>query len=186
MKKKNSFSSQYQLSGRRLMEDKPVNKTFFDENLHSYCINFLDHENFHNVFNSEELVSDSLTVFENNFKPHDNLRKGRFKCLFTIVNWQPASGPDFVEITNSRVWQTNVYYGVYFYDFIKSKLDRDILKCVIMNGISGSSWRFRRFNRVCITVNSDEIRSVGKYIWIKWSLQRNIAELMDLMMTLKI
>ena len=31
-----------------------------------------------------------------------------------------------------------------------------------MNGMSGSNWRFKRFDRICITVNSDDLRSVGK------------------------
>ena len=31
-----------------------------------------------------------------------------------------------------------------------------------MNGMSGSSWRFKRFDRICITVNSDDLRSIGK------------------------
>ena len=110
----------------------------------------MDHENFYNFFNSEELVTDFLIVFENNFTPHTGLRHPR----------QPD--PGFVEITDSTVWKTNVYYRVYFNDFIKSILACDILKHVIMNGMSGSSWRFRRYNIVCITVNSNEIRSVGK------------------------
>ena len=107
-------------------------------------------------------MSDFLTVFKNNFIPHADFRQARFKCLLTIVNWQPAPGPGFVEITDSRVWQTNVYYGVYLNDFIKSNLAHDILKHVIMNGMSGSSWIFRRFDRFCIAVNNDEIRSAGK------------------------
>ena len=66
------------------------------------------------------------------------------------------------EITDSRIWQLNVYDGVYFDDFIKSNLAKDILKRVIMNGMSGSSWRFKKFDGICITVNSDDLRSIGK------------------------
>ena len=32
-----------------------------------------------------------------------------------------------------------------------------------MNDMSGSSWRFNRFDRICITVNSDDLRSIGKW-----------------------
>ena len=56
----------------------------------------------------------------------------------------------------------NVYEDVYFNNFIKSNLANDILERVIMNGISGSSWRFKRFDRLCITVNSKKLRSIGK------------------------
>ena len=71
-----------------------------------------------------------------------------FKCTLTIVNSQPAPRAGFAEITNSRVWQTNVYDGVYFNNFIKSNLAQDILKRVIMNDITGGSWRFKRFDRI--------------------------------------
>ena len=37
----------------------------------------------------------------------------------------------------------------------------DILKRVIMNGMTGSSWRSKRFDRLCITVNSDHYRGIG-------------------------
>ena len=66
-------------------------------------------------------------------------------------------------MTDSRIWQTNVYDGVYFNDFIKSNLANDILKRVIMNSMSGSNERFKRFDRICIAaVNSDDLRSTGK------------------------
>ena len=55
----------------------------------------------------------------------------------------------------------NVYEGVYFNDFIKSNLAQDILKRVIMNGMTGSSSRFKMFDRICLAINSDEIGSVG-------------------------
>ena len=32
-----------------------------------------------------------------------------------------------------------------------------------MNGMSGSSWRFKRFDRICITMNSYDLRSTGKW-----------------------
>ena len=56
----------------------------------------------------------------------------------------------------------NVYEDVYFNNFTKSNLANDILERVIMNGMSGSSWRFKRFDRLCITVDRKELRSIGK------------------------
>ena len=127
-----------------------------------YCINFLEPGSFYDFYNSREVASEFLTVFENNFIPNTDLRQSRFKCSFTIVNRQPAPRDGFAEITDIRIWQTIVYDGIYFNDFIKSDLDNDILKRVIMNGISGSCWRFKRFDRICITVNGDDLRSTGK------------------------
>ena len=97
-------------------------------------------------------MSEFLTVFENSFIPNADLTQSRGKCSFTIVNRQPAPRDGFAEITDSRVWQTNVYDSVYFNDFIKSNLANDILKRVIMNGMPGSSLRFKRLEFVLLTV----------------------------------
>ena len=32
----------------------------------------------------------------------------------------------------------------------------DIKKRIIYNGMTGSSWRFKRFERLCISVNTDD------------------------------
>ena len=45
---------------------------------------------------------------------------------------------------------------------MKSNLANDILKEVIVNDMSGSKCRFKRFDRIYITVNSDDLRSIGK------------------------
>ena len=86
-------------------------------------------------------------MLENNFIPNADLRQSRFKCFFTIVNRQFAPRDGFAEITDSRIWQANVHDGVYFNDFIKSNLANDILKRVIMNDMSGSSERLKRFSK---------------------------------------
>ena len=70
-----------------------------------HCDSFIDHGTHYNFYDSQELVSDFLTVFENVFIPRADLRQVRFKCTFTIVNGQPASRAGFAEITDSRVWQ---------------------------------------------------------------------------------
>ena len=56
----------------------------------------------------------------------------------------------------------DVYEGVYFNDFIKSRLAADIHKRIIMNGMTGNRWRIKQFNRLFITVNSNELMNVGK------------------------
>ena len=44
---------------------------------------------------------------------------------------------------------------------MKANLARDILKRVIINGMSGSSWQFKRFDRLCLTVSSNEFKSIS-------------------------
>ena len=150
----------HQMGGRQPIEDKSLKKTFFHENLQRYCINLSKHEGYYDFYDSQKLADDFLTLFKNVFVPRPNLRRVCFKCSFTIINRQPAPKTGFVEITNSRVWQTNVHDEVYFDNFVKSNLAQDILKMVIMNGMTGSSWKFERFDKICLTANSDEFRNV--------------------------
>ena len=96
------------------------------------------------------------------FVPRANLRQVRFKCTFTIMNRQPPPAAGFVELTDSKVSQIDVYEGVYLNDFIKANLVEDILKRVIVNDMTGSNWRFKRFDRLCLAVNSNQIKEIGK------------------------
>ena len=59
---------------------------------------------------------------------------------------------DIVELENTSVWLTNVHVQNYFNEYIRSEKKRDILKRVILNGSTGSSWIVKRFNRLQVTV----------------------------------
>ena len=141
--KNHNFLFHYQQGVRQPIEDKPVKIVKFDENLQRFCINFNKHSDHYNFFDSRSIVSYFLTVFENNFVP----RKGvvsLIECSFTIINCQPPPRVGFVNILDSRVWQTDVYSRTHFNGFVKSNLANDILRRVIINGMTGSSWRFKK------------------------------------------
>ena len=123
-------------------------ETYFDENLDKFSINFDEHGIYYNFFDAREVVSEFLTVFENMFILRPNLRAVSFKCTFAIVNHQPAPRVGFAEITDSKVWQTNVCNGAFFNDYVKANLEGDFLKRVIMNGMTSGSWRFKRFDQL--------------------------------------
>ena len=64
---------------------------------------------------------------------------------FELKNHQQT---EIVELENTRVWLTNVFIGRYFNEFIRSEMKKDILKRVIINGSTGSSWLFKHFNNL--------------------------------------
>lgn len=130
--------------------------------MQKFCITFDERGRHYNFFDSREVVSDFLTVFENMFISRPNLKQVSFKCTFIIVNLLPVPKTRFAEINYSRMWQTNVFDGVFFNDYFKVNLEGDILKRVIINGMTGRNRRFKRFDRLCITVHSDQHRGVGK------------------------
>ena len=59
---------------------------------------------------------------------------------------------DIAELENTSVWLTNVHVQHYFNEYIRSEKKRDILKRVILNGSTGSSWIVKRFNRLQVIV----------------------------------
>ena len=109
--------------------------------MQKYCITFHEHGDYYDFYYSQETVSEFLTVFENNCVLRLNVKKVRFKCSFMLINRQPPPYAGMVELTASRIWLTNVYKGVYFNDFIKANQANVIKKRIIVNGLTGSSWR---------------------------------------------
>ena len=55
---------------------------------------------------------------------------------------------------NKKVWLTNVYNTKHFNDFVRGELSYQIIKRVIVNGQSGNSWYFKRFERLNVNIVS--------------------------------
>ena len=73
----------------------------------------------------------------------------KFQGYFELKNYQLT---EIVETENTRVWLTNVYVGKYFNQFVRGQTKEDILKRLINNGSTGSSWLFKRFNKLQVIV----------------------------------
>ena len=55
-------------------------------------------------------------------------------------------------VLNMRYWTTDVYKVTYDNDFVFHGLRQNILNKVIVNGMSGSSWKFYRFVMLSLKV----------------------------------
>ena len=66
-----------------------------------------------------------------------------------LINYQRTV---LIEPENTRVWLTNVIVGRYFNEFIRDEMKIYILKRVIVNGSTGSSWLFKHFNKLQVIV----------------------------------
>ena len=80
-----------------------------------------------------------------------------FKCSFIIENTQNSIRPDLQPLLNTRQWTTETYDSIYFNDFIFHELKHDILKRVINNNMSGSSWYFKRFVYLAVKFLDGEV-----------------------------
>ena len=74
------------------------------------------------------------------------------KYSFVIENIQQSAFGNLRPILNTRYWTTYVYKATYFNDFVFYGLRRNILTKAIVNGISGSSWKFCRFVMITLKV----------------------------------
>ena len=105
-----------------------------------------DHYDFEN---SEETVDDFLNNVRSQLKP-SGLK--RIKCLFVIEDIQQSAFENLRPILNTRYWTTDVYKASYFNDFVFYGLTQNVLSKVIVNGMSGSSWKFRRVVMISLKV----------------------------------
>ena len=92
-----------------------------------------------------------IDVFLDNFHLAFNSQNHmyKFQGYFEIINQQ--RGPEIV-LEDKRFWLTNVYRFKYFNNFVSGEIKDEIIKRVIVNGQSRSSWFSKRFNRLNIIV----------------------------------
>lgn len=65
----------------------------------------------------------------------------KFQGYFELKNYQQT---ETTEIENTSVWLAHVYVGKYFNPFVRAQIKEDILKRVIINGSTGSSWLIKK------------------------------------------
>ena len=137
-------------------EEKPVDILRLPA-LTIYSIECSKYKDFYNFHHSEDCVDDFLRNVKYRFKSGS---KKWIKCSFTIENIQNASYQGLRPILNSRYWTTSPYQGNFFNDFIFYGLKQDILSKVIINGLSGSSWHFKRFISLSVKVLDNDAEAV--------------------------
>ena len=131
-----------QMGGNRTNQQLPIN-ILKRGPIKYISINYNQHKNFYN-FLGEQIVDDFLDSVHSRF-----VSGGEYKLqeYAEIINQQQG---DFLIAQSTRVWLTNNYAGRYFNNFIKNSIKREIVKRIIFNGLTGSSWHFKRFQRLSV------------------------------------
>ena len=109
-----------------------------------YSINFDQHKNFYDFYSSD-LVDVFLDAVHQVYQPKSECKSQGYA---EIVNQQ--RGETILE--DRRIWLTNVYQFKYFNDFVRGEIKDEIIKRIIVNGQTGSSWLFKRFIRLNVVV----------------------------------
>ena len=114
----------------------------------TYCpINFYQHKSFYDFFGQK--IVDRFFYSVQEYFVSARGKEFKMQSYFVLKNYQQTEP---AELENTRVWLTNVFVGRYFNEFMKSEMRKDILKRVIINGSTGSSWLFKRFNKLQVIV----------------------------------
>ena len=125
----------------------------------NYSINFNQHKNFYDFYSTNS-VSNFLNVVYQNFKPDQGVKKYKFQGYFELVNQQhTVDNQGF--LTENRNWLKRVFNTGYFNEFARAELFNEITKKVIVNGLTGSSWHFKRYECLNITVVPNNIKFVS-------------------------
>ena len=112
-----------------------------------FSVNFNQHKDFYNFF-EESIVDDFLDAVYARFVPDGEIK---IQGYAEIINQQQGNN---IISENKRVWLTNVYTAKHFNPYVRGAVRNDILKRLIFNGETGSSWVFKRFQRLQIITTS--------------------------------
>ena len=112
-----------------------------------FTISYNQHKNFSNFF-EEQIFDGFLNSVYVKFEPNDQCK---IQGYAEIINQQQV---EFIVTESTRVWLTNTYTAKYFNDYVRNSIKSEIVKRIIMNGSTGSSWYFKRFNRLTVVITS--------------------------------
>ena len=114
-----------------------------------YSMNYQQHKNFYDFFD-EKIVGKFFNSARNVFVT-DGCDEFKMQGYAEIKNYQQT---EIVQLQNIRVWLTNAFIGRYFNDFVRGSVKEYILKRVIINGSTCSSWLFNQFNKLQVIVTT--------------------------------
>ena len=144
--------------GETVVDNKPITVTEIGA-VKKYEITFQEHSDSYDFFNSEKLVDEFLLLVKSKIFPSNT--DFYIRCGFSLENMQAPLTDDDVPLTNSRYWSTEPIQTKSFNDFVFFSLRESILKRVINNGLTGSSWFLKRF----LYINVKTIKVSDQFIW---------------------
>ena len=147
-KKHHDFMKHYEFGkDAALPEEKPIS-IITVRAIKIYEIRFENHSSDYDFFNSEQVVDEFLLNVKNRIERSD--RDFFIRCGFSLQNIQPSPEGFDQPLRSSRYWSADPIQTKSFNDFVLFTIRDSILKRVINNGLTGSSWHFNRFNYINI------------------------------------
>ena len=76
------------------------------------------------------------------------MKEKKIQGYADIVNQQRGE----IILEDKQVWLTNSFNSKHFNDFVRVEIRDEFTKKIIVNGQTGSSWYFKRFERLSVIV----------------------------------
>ena len=152
------FLKHYNEGKDNIVEEKPLTVTKIGK-ITKFEINYQNHSSFYDFHNLESVVDEFLFNVKNRIQ-RSNV-KFFIRSEFSLENVQSVLDEYNEPLKNSRYRTTDPIQTKSFNDFVYFTIRESILKRVINNGLTGSSWHFNRFlyiNIKIIQVNDQLIR----------------------------
>ena len=144
-------------AGKNVVEEKPLIVTSIG-NIRKYEINYQNHSSDYDFYNSQILVDEFL------FNVKNRIEQSEFDfficCSFFLEKIQPSPEDHDQPLKNCRYWSTSPIQTKSFNDFVFFNIRESVLKRVINNGLTGSSWHFKRF----LYINIKTIKIIDQLI----------------------
>ena len=143
------FLKHYNEGKDNIVEEKPLTVTKIGK-ITKFEINYQNHSSFYDFHNSESVVDEFL------FNVKNRIQRSNVEFLirsgFSLENIQSALDEYNEPLKNSRYWTTDPIQTKSFNDYVYFTIRESILKRVINNGLTGSSWHFNRFLYINIKI----------------------------------
>ena len=150
-----NFLKHYKDGKENVSHEMPISIVEIGGNIRKYEIKFSEHSDYYDFFNAEKIVDEFLSNVSSKVKRSSEyflIRGG-----FSIENFQPSLDNYNETLKNTKYWSTEPIETKSFNEFVYFNIRESILKRIIKNGLSGSSWRFNRFVYINIkTFSVDE------------------------------
>ena len=143
------FLKHYNEGKDNIVEEKPLTVTKIGK-ITKFEINYQNHSSFYDFHNLESVVDEFLFNVKNRIQRSNVeffIRSG-----FSLENVQSVLDEYNEPLKNSRYWTTDPIQTKSFNDFVYFTIRESILKRVINNGLTGSSWHFNRFLYIIIKI----------------------------------
>ena len=142
-----------QAGDSRMNQELPID-IFRQGPVKYFSINITQHKNCHD-FSQESIVDDILEAVYNCFILDDRYKIQEYA---EKIHQQQSES---IASENTRVWLTNFYTAKHFNPYNRSAMKNDILKKIIINAETGTTWVFKRFQRLqIITTSTKNLKSV--------------------------